>query len=266
VSVPTWLYRGFTNLGVDDGFLFTALGGDSTGGILWGPSTLAAADAQGVWLTEGYRIIDTARGEKLEPGEQRVQPMTVAEIAALRVWLPQEMAQRIVRFKDLRWSSRALLDSALPGAGAQLAPVVGLGMVQDRDALAPVHNAHGLSIEWLRLPPGAAVSRHRLKEKQVLIAKAGTIDIGVQTTAGPVSYHCVGTHTAWDTFSLPPGCWRTLTNRGSGDALALLLTAGDHRKAIEWDAAVVQAAAAQGLVLDASGYVAERRFVERSQR
>lgn len=266
VSVPTWLYRGFTNIGVDDGYLFTALGGDNTGGILWGPSTLAAADAHGVWLTDDYRIIDTARGEKLGPGQQRVQPMTAAEIAALRVWSPQEMAQRIVRFKDLRWTTRGLLDAALPGGGAQLAPVVGLGMAQDRDALAPVYNAHGLSIEWLRLPPGGAVSCHRLHEKQVLIAKAGTIEIRVQTTAGPVSHHCVGTHTAWDTFSLPPGCWRTLTNHGSGDALALLLTAGDHRKAIEWDVVVVDAAAAQGLVLDASGFVAEKRFVDRAQR
>jgi len=52
VSLPTWIYRGFTNVGIDDGFMFTALGGDDTGGILWGPSTLAAAAQQGVYLTE----------------------------------------------------------------------------------------------------------------------------------------------------------------------------------------------------------------------
>jgi len=52
VSLPTWIYRGFTNVGIDDGFMLTALGGDDTGGILWGPSTLAAAAQQGVYLTE----------------------------------------------------------------------------------------------------------------------------------------------------------------------------------------------------------------------
>ena len=37
VSVPTWIFRGFTNVGPDDGWLFTALGGDDTGGIIWHP-------------------------------------------------------------------------------------------------------------------------------------------------------------------------------------------------------------------------------------
>ena len=266
VSVPTWVYRGFTNIGVDDGYLFTALGRDDTGGILWGPSTLAAAEKHGVLLTEDYRIIDTNRGERLGPGMKRLQPMTTAEIAALRVWPLQEMARRIVRFRDLHWSRHGLLDSALPGGGGQLASVVGLGMAEDRDLQAPVANDHGVSIEWLRLPPGGAVSRHRLREKQVLIAKSGSIDVEVQTTAGPVSHTTVGTDRSWDTFSLPADCWRSLRNSGSGEALALLLTAGEHRKRIEWDERVVKAAQAQDLAIDASGFVADKRFVDRAQR
>ena len=266
VSVPTWLYRGFINIGVDDGFLFTALGGDSTGGILWGPSTLAAAQAQGVLLTEDYQIIDTRRGDLMPAGARTVQPMTEAEIAALRVWPPEEMAQRVVRFSALRWSQHGLLDSTLPGCGGQMAPVIGLGLVQDRNLLAPVANAHGVSIEWLRLPPGGSVSRHRLAEKQVLIAKAGRIEIGLESTEGPLKFTAVGTAKAWDSFSLPPGEWRTLTNTGEGEALALLMTAGDHRKHIEWDAKVVQAAAAQDWALDANGFVAPKRLVDRAQR
>ena len=266
VSVPTWLYRSFTNIGVDDGFLFTALGGDNTGGILWGPSTLAAAQAQGVLLTEDYQIIDTRRGDVMPAGARTLQPMTEAEIAALRVWPPEEMAQRVVRFAALRWSQQGLLDSALPGCGGQLASVIGLGLVQDRNLQAPVANAHGVSIEWLRLPPGGSVSRHRLAEKQVLIAKAGRIEIGLQSTDGPVHYSTVGSAQAWDSYSLPPGEWRSLANTGEGDALALLLTAGDHRKRIEWDASVVQAAAAQDWALDANGFVAPKRLVDRAQR
>ena len=266
VSVPTWLYRGFTNIGVDDGFLFTALGGDATGGILWGPSTLAAAERQGVLLTDDYQIIDTRRGDVMPPGARRMTPMTADEIAALRVWPAQDMAGRIVRFAQLRWSEHGLLDAHLPGCGAQLAAVVGLGMAQDRNLLAPVHNAHGVSIEWLRLPAGGQVSRHRLHEKQVLITKAGCIDVTVDTSAGPVSHVTAGTATTWDSFSLPPGEWRSLRNRGEGEALGLLLTAGDQRKHIEWDDTVVQAAQAMGLAIDANGHVAPKRFVDRAQR
>ena len=266
VSVPTWLYRGFTNIGGDDGFLFTALGGDNTGGVLWGPSTLEAAARQGVYLTEDYRIVDTNRGEQMPQGARRLEPMTPAEIAALRVWPPEEMLRRIVRFADLRWSRHGLLDSGLPGCGAQMAAAVGLGMTQDRDLQAPVANAHGVSIEWLKIPPGGGVSRHLLHEKQVLIAKAGRIGVAVATTQGEQVYPLNGTDRAWDTFSLPAGCWRRLVNEGSDEALALVLTAGDHRKRVVWDDATVRAAAEAGLAIDANGYVGERRFVERAQR
>ena len=192
--------------------------------------------------------------------------MSAQEIAALRRWSPQEMAGRIVRHADLVWSTHGLLDSALPGCGAQLAPVIGLGLSQDRDSLAPVTNAHGLSIEWLRIPPGGSVSRHRLQDKQVVIAKVGDIDLGVETTAGERAYRLRGEAAAWDTFALPADAWRTLRNPGATEARALLLTAGDHRKRIEWDPAVVESAARQGLAIDANGYVAPKRFVDRAQR
>ena len=265
-SIPTWLYRGFTNIGVDDGFLFTALGGDHTGGILWGPSTLAAAAKNGVVLTEDYRIVDSTRGDVLAPGTPLIQPMTAAEIAALRVWSVAEMQQRIVRFADLRWSTHGLLDSHLPGCGAQLAAVIGLGMAQDRNLVAPVTNAHGLSIEWLRIPAGGSVSRHLLTDKQVLIAKRGVIQVSVDTTSGTADQTMVGTDTAWDSYSLPPNCWRSFKNVGDSAALALLITAGDHRKGITWDAPVVQAAAEHDWSIDASGFVAPLRFILRAQR
>ena len=266
VSVPTWLYRGFTNIGVDDGFLFTALGGDRTGGVLWGPSTIAAAARQGVYLTDDYRMIDTTRGEVVAPGTPLFQPMSPQEISQLRVWPAQEMLGRIVRFADLRWSTHGLLDSALPGCGAQMASVVGLGMTEDRNLQAPVANAHGVSIEWLRIPAGGSVSRHDLDDKQVLINKRGSLALTVDTTEGPVTHTLIGTPTSWDTFSVPPGCWRTLRNTGEGDVLALVMTAGDHRKRITWDTAVLEAATQAGLALDASGFVAPKKFVERAQQ
>ena len=43
ISVPTWIFRGFTNEGPDDGILLTVLGRDDTGGIIWGPTVLQEA-------------------------------------------------------------------------------------------------------------------------------------------------------------------------------------------------------------------------------
>ena len=66
---------------------------------------------------------------------------------------------------------------------------------------------------------------------------------------------------------MPPDCWRSLRNAGPTEALLLLLmTAGDGRKLIEWDAEVVDAVAAAGWAMDANGYVAVKTFVDRAQR
>ena len=176
------------------------------------------------------------------------------------------MAQRVVRFADLRWSSQSLLDSTLPGCGAQLAAAIGLGLNQDSEQLAPVMNAHGLSIEWLKIPPGGQVSRHRLFDKQVLITKVGNLRLTFETTEGESSFDLPGGAEGWDSFALPTHCWRSIRNMGDTPALALLMTSGDHRKRIEWSDAVVQAAAAQYRALDANGYVAPKRFVDRAQR
>ena len=211
-SVPTWIYRGFQNVGDDEGFMFTALGQDDTGGILWGPQTLQAARQQGVHLTEDYRIIDEQLGQTWdEQTMRRLQPMTPQEISQLRRWTPGQMGQRVVRHADLQWSARALLDAALPGCGAQLAPVIGLGLSEDRDHQAPIGNAHGFSIEWLKIPAGGQVSLHRLDCKQVLTVHRGAVAIEVSNQAlAPVDIEgnaitsIANGHTeGWDSFAMP---------------------------------------------------------------
>ena len=176
------------------------------------------------------------------------------------------MEQRVVRFADLQWSSNALLDARLPGCGAQLAPVIGLGISEDREQLAPVCNAHGFSIEWLKLPAGGSLSRHSIGEKQIVLVKSGSMDVLVQASDGQAQHRLCGTDKAWDSMSLPANCWRSLRNPGQGEALAWLITAGDQRKRIAWSDQTLAAAAAAGQAIDANGYVAPKRFVDRSQR
>ena len=276
LTIPTWIYRGFKNVGVDDGFMFTALGRDTTGGILWGPSTLELARQNGVRLTEDYQIVDENAGQRWLDSMKPLKPMTEAEIAALRVWSPQEMNQRAVRFSDLHWSSNATLDAALPGCGAMLAPVIGLGLSEDRNHQAPVLNAHGFSIEWLKLAPGRRFSRHRLSQKQVLVVYQGELLIDVQGSqsdavdALPVAVTITakgssGGWGGWDTFAMPADCWRSYQNQGDQDLLVLMLTAGDERKRITWADEMIHAAAELGYAIDANGYVGPKYFIDRAQ-
>ena len=274
-SMPTWIYRGFQNVGMEEGFMFTALGRDDTGGILWGAQTLEAAREQGLHLTEDYEIVDEQLSRSWDPRTmRRLQPMTPAEIGQLRAWSPQQMQQRVVRHADLQWSGEALLDSALPGCGAQMAPVIGLGLSEARDHLAPVGNAHGFSIEWLRIPPSGQMSLHQLACKQVLSVYQGSVQIAMAnaapTPAAPLQIaarvQARGTTSGWDSFAMPAEVWRSYRNTGGSDALLLLMTPGDGRKTITWSPLVVEAAAAAGFAIDANGYRALKRFTDRSQR
>ena len=266
VSVPTWIYRAFRNTGVDDGFMFTGLGRDDTGGILWGPWTINEAQKAGVYLTEDYRMVDTRRGETLAEGSKLLQPMTDAQMAALEEWSPERMKSRVVRFAELQWSTEALLDSVIVGHGAQMAPVIGLGMNQSRGLQPPVSNAHGMSIEWLRIPAGGQVGLHRVTQKQALVVKQGEVRIEIQAEDGLYSQTLIGTERAWDSYAVPGHHWRSLQNVGADDVVLLVMSAGDEKKTIEWDSAVVSAAAEQGWAIDANGCTALKYFVDRAQR
>ena len=274
-TVPTWIYRGFVNVGDEDGFMFTALGGDDTGGILWAPQTLKAAQEQGVHLTEDYQIIDEHLGQQWdEKTMRRLEPMTQGEIDGLRKWTTEQMAQRVVRFANLQWSTKSLLDSALPGCGAQLAPVIGHGMTEDRNHLAQVNNAHGFSVEWLKIPPGGSVSAHQVLSKQVLTCYQGSMQILVSNEPAALMDRAQaatkiivnGTTTAWDSYAMPENVWRSYRNTGSTEAVVLVMSPGDQRKRIIWHPQVVADSGAVGLAMDANGYVADKKFTDRSQR
>jgi quercetin dioxygenase-like cupin family protein len=276
-SIPTWIYRGFQSHGTPDGgegFMFTGLGRDDTGGILWGAATLEAAREQGVHLTEDYQIIDEHLGGKWDASMKRLQPMTPQEVSQLRTWTPEQMRQRVVKFAELDWSGRALLDSALPGCGASLAPVIGHGMSAERNHLAPIMNSHGFSIEWLKIPVGGSVSLHQLASKQVLAVYQGSVEIfiqnqpvaGIEYAQAATKFIATGNGQGNDSYAMPADVWRSYRNTGSHDAVMLLMTPCDERKRIAWAPDVIERAAAAGYTHDANGYVGLKRFIDRSQR
>ena len=75
VSIPTWIFRGFTNSGDQDGWIFTALGGDDTGGIIWHPSILANAAQYGMFLTQDNMLVDTTAGTPAPAPDSLMQPL-----------------------------------------------------------------------------------------------------------------------------------------------------------------------------------------------
>jgi quercetin dioxygenase-like cupin family protein len=252
VSVPTWIFRGFTNVGPDDGWVFTALGGDDTGGIIWHPSIIEEAAQYGLYLTKDNILVDTTKGQPKPDEADLINRISKEEIAKLRRYSVDEMRQRVVTKEERAWSGTALLDSCLPGHASQMAPVIGFGISQDRNHAPKIVNPHGFSIEWLKLPPGQSVSRFRVSQKQVLMAYAGSV---VATLNGPGEEVAMPIN-AWDTASIPGGAWRSIANVGDTDAELVVITSGDGRKTPEWAPEVLDAVKKKGMSVDKSGFIA----------
>lgn len=252
LSIPTWVFRGFTNIGPDDSWIFTMLGQDESGGVVWNPSILEQAAGQGLYLTKRNMLVDTAEGQAKPADNDLIRPLSKAETATLPRYSESDMARRMVRFADLRWSSAALLDHVIEGHRSELAPVIGFGLTEDRDAVAPIMNAHGFSLSWLRIPPRNEVGPFRTAEKQVVIVKEGAVEITLGN--GPTATMAIAE--PWSTFSIPGNVWRTLRSIGDDEALMTVTTQGDGRPAIEWSPGIVEKAAAAGVARDPNGYIA----------
>jgi mannose-6-phosphate isomerase-like protein (cupin superfamily) len=251
LSVPTWIFRGFTNTGPDDGWLFTILGGDNTGGVIFHPDIIREAADYGLYISNENTLIDASRGDPVPDESGRIPPMPQDEVARLREVSPDAMRRRVVTEAD-RDFRPAFIDAGLPGCGAEIAPVIGFGLTQNREHSAPITNPHGFSAEWLRLAPGAKVSPFTLDDKMVLIVRSGGLRIGLND-GGEVSVD-IGT---WDTYSVPAGLVRTIEALGDTPAEALVVVSGDHRKRPRFAPEVLEAARDGGVALDAGGYVAK---------
>ncbi len=255
-SVPTWVFRGFRNVGGDDGWLFTILGGDDTGGILWAPQVLEAAADAGLYLSADYTVLDAHAGDSIEGS---ITPVSEAELQELDTYTDAEIAQRIVAHDELSWSKAALLSSALPGHNTALAPVIGFGMTEDRRHRPPIQTPHGFTVEWLRVEPGASTGVHRIDDPQALLLTQGSwrldLNSGDDVVQREVAEGAV--------VSVPVGVWRNFVNTGSSTAECLVVCGGDHRSTIHWDSEIVLAASSCGRGRDASGYLAPESLTGR---
>ena len=250
-SVPTWVFRGFENLGPDgpDGaWMFTVLGGDDTGGIIWAPWVLRAAAETGLHLSSNWAVVE-ANGSA---PANAIEPFTPDQLDTIDTYSDEAIAARAVEFDALNWSSRALLSSVVHGHRCAIAPVIGAGLTEDRAHTSPVGGPHGFSVEWLRIEPGSSTGPHRHHDSQVLLLVDGEWSIEINLGADTVERRPAVS----SVVSIPEGAWRNYTNIGDTVGHAVVVCGGDHPTRLEWETSLASAAATAGWGLDVSGYLA----------
>lgn len=95
ISLPTGMFRGFTNVGEDTGFLWAVLGQDNPGRVLWAPRVFEMARDYGLVLLENGSLVDTQAGELL-PVDVAPMPMTSPDQVAVLARVTPEQAERLV--------------------------------------------------------------------------------------------------------------------------------------------------------------------------
>jgi mannose-6-phosphate isomerase-like protein (cupin superfamily) len=179
ISLPPRMFRGFTNVGIDTGYLFAVLGGDDPGRVLWAPQVFDMAQDYGLVLLESGQLIDTAAGQRLPEGARAMPRTSAAQVAALDRPNPRD-AERLV------WRAQR---------GAGVARVIGEG--------APLGWPHPFTLDRLDTVGDRATTH----APEVLFVQSGTLTVAWDEGALTLG--------AGDTMTVPVGVERKL----SGEAV-----------------------------------------------
>lgn len=218
ISIPTQVFRGFENVGDDEGFMFAVLGGDDPGRVTWAPYVFESAKAYGLILCEDGSLVDTARGETM-PKDKKAMPATTAEQAeALRTLTAQDLAGCVVSHRELRPADTS--DVGLPTSS-----IIGAGSAEEELPAGRMAWPHGFVVRHLAVEPGVTSKRHARREEEVILMHAG--ELALRFSEGDI---VLG---PGDVFTTPIGSVKSIANLGSQPAEAYVVRGGDHPAAAQ---------------------------------
>ena len=204
-SVPTRLFRGFTNVGDDEGFLWVALGRDDPGHVLWAPHVFDMASNFGLILLEDGSLVDTARGQQVPQGAAIMPRTTPAQAAALRAADRDWLARCVIGPAAIATQPRGLL--AGPGVDERL--LIGPG--------AQLGWPHGFTLARVELAEGARIEPYAHARKEVWFVHHGVIECEVADGTLEIG--------EGDTFTVPADLGRGW--RAARPATAFVVRGGD---------------------------------------
>ncbi|MES9758937.1 cupin domain-containing protein [Priestia megaterium] len=235
ISLPTNMFRGFKNIGSDDGFLLCILGEDNPGKVIWAPKVLEDAKDHGLVLLEDGRLIDTLEGMGIPEGAKVIEPASKEVLQQMRKVSEEEMEARVFRFKHRKPVENAYLDSHLPGAKKKSYGIIGDGLATyERPSI--VKNPHSFSLELLEAEPGNGLKSHKQEVPQVLMVLSGQWKVSWKgdNDEGETIL------TERDIMSVPTDVFRSIECVGDEEGCLYVVSGGDERVVVEWSKEVVE--------------------------
>lgn len=192
ISLPTGMFRGFTNVGSDTGYLFAVLGGDDPGRVLWAPAVFDMATQHGLVLLESGRLIDTVAGQSVPDGARPMPRTSTSQVDALRRATSAEAEQLVWRAP-----AQAAGGPAQASGSSAVTPIIGQA--------APLAWPHPFTLERLDLRDGDALDA-RVAAPEVLFVHSGQLTL--TWADGQLTLN------AGDTMTVPVGLDRSLSGTG----------------------------------------------------
>lgn len=215
ISIPTHVFRGFTNVGEETGFMFAVLGEDDPGRVTWAPSVFADAAAHGMVLLDNGGLVDRAKGERIPDGAAPMAPTTAADVARMRRLDAAALANCAAPAKALRPAPR----SSLSAPGVAEFPIIG-GPRADGMPAGKLDWRHGFQLRKLVVQPGAATALHRRPQEEVLLCHRGALSLVVDGSAFNLA--------PGDVMSVPVGLARRYANEGDTPCEIYAVDGGDE--------------------------------------
>ncbi|MFN3214250.1 MAG: cupin domain-containing protein [Henriciella sp.] len=212
ISIPTNVFRGFTNIGEDTGYLWAVLGGDDPGRVLWAPTVFDMAKDYGLILLEDGMLIDTNKGETIPAGKSPMPVTSESQIAALDVFSDAELEACVIR----------------SGASTNFGAFNSLSGIAETKLIGPkpIDWLHGFTLSEIEISPGATIPAHRLDSADVYFVHSGKVIIAMDDDKTIL--------TAGDTVTFPAGVHRSLTNANDQAARLVAVRGGDEAPTITW--------------------------------
>jgi len=159
-----------------------------------------------------------------------------------------EMIRRVARFKELKSSAHAFVDTRIPGHEREIYNVIGRGVTEDAALDPAITAAEDFNMTLVKAAPGKGAAPHSHATVEVFMPLTG--EWAVYWGDHGEEEIILG---CWDVISVPAGVMRGFRNVGREDHYLLALQGGTDPGRVTWAARVLENAKGTGLALDESG-------------
>jgi len=178
------------------------------------------------------------------PAEGALSGLSIRQVSK------EEMRKRTARFKELKSSREAFVDSLIPGGEREIFNVIGAGVTEDPSLSPAITAVEDFNLTFVRAEPGKGASLHYHPTVEVFMPFSGKWAV----FWGDNSENEVILDPL-DVVSVPPGVMRGFRNAGNVTRPALVPPSIASSTPVSWHPKVLDAAKKTPLRLDERGNV-----------